>query len=1354
MKKKQLFGKSAFSRVLGMGLGLAMVFTSTPFTSYAAAGMQNTAAYAPEEDEVSIDDVISEKDDISESGETGINDENGLSDENSGNEEIVLNDENSEDEPAIGSAGEEEAVGEGESSMERVEINQGLSLHPGLNDGQESYINDFVAKKQTVIMIKIPGSDSMTEDQAKEAVKNYKMEARAVTNGQEADNAELSANGDNFSVKRAYTKFCELDGWYATASFANGPDKGTYNFHIKDGDKEIAQNLGVNFYETVPLNILVVPVNTYYSARYTGGAPEGKKAYNCSMNYYAADGSEKPWSSLLGDLKSYLLDTYPIAEVNFEEAKELDCSDPKYDVVAQGDGQKNLWDEVCKLQTKNKEGKDRYDLILAFVPYRQDQGGGQGFTFGKPANIITYTDKDMFPTVAHEIAHCYQVGDEYDGGSLNNDVNYAPNGYKGRNYVTGAEITSNSGAHEYWMTPKEFNARGNGSMKGKADENGLGTMIYLNLHPYSLSQEKFICWAGVDPATGKAAGSEVYPTISWMGSGFTGCDGYYWTTGPIWDQLFKSFVKKEKKEAAGGETSEETVTNVDVFRNSLSAAEEGDYTLFADEDDFYYDDDCRWGDSRMVEVDGWLDRAGNGSVTVNDMAPLFSYDGDLEFIEVLDDVYKSDANKKNVYTFAALDKDGRIITSPVDGQPAAVEFWGSFYNPSNGDLKDPIPKEKHFHFDAEYPEGTADFAIANGTIEDVVKASEPKYLWKMSADAYFEGTDFEKTPEGYLLYADVNSEYAEVEWEVAYDDESENAKDLLYTEIYYCPEGDDGQAYYVACSDDEDWEEGYICFNTDGDFDTKWTRNAYVWIKVTNRVNACDIYSDSNEVTLCYSEIALSGAGIKASKDGDQTVYTAECTGKAIEPKTTVKAYNPETGKYISLKKDVDYSVSYQDNVEVGFATVTVQGIGLYAGKNTREFEITPKDIAGFVPEEIPNLTYSSNMNSVVMPYLNMKDSSNNQLVNGRDFSVKFNDKDNLDDLFAEAPNSPTTVTACYYGKGNYAGYTRKSVTFDVVPAKENPVCLSQDNTTITLKAESAQYTGKAVKPKVKSVVVKDAEGNEVTLKTSDYKVVYSNNVGIGTARVTIVGKKSYTGSAYRTFEIAPKKVKSLSVSGIRDQAYTGSEIKLEDMPIVVKAGGVVLTRGIDYTIEKGTGDFTKVSDKSSRPQVVIRLITVEEAQAANRKVSEYPRVAWADNVKDAKKTVTRSFSIVKVKLKSTAVSLVPKSAKTSENEVKLEGKVVGTVKNAPRADLKKYALIIEGEADELAKGADLSNAVVLKAFGAEVKEGYTITVSKAKDGKIGTIIIKADKDGSLSGTKKVKFLYQKAAAEGEEEAE
>ncbi|MCR4750187.1 MAG: hypothetical protein K5877_10410 [Lachnospiraceae bacterium] len=1355
--------RATLNRVLSIVLMFLLTFTQLPVMTFAAeAGVENAVEEVSDANTTVQDDVdtADETPVVSQEEETKPEETDVTVSDNEADETVSDNEaqETVSDNEAVISTVSDNSLSEGESSENNIEINQGMSVHTGLNDGNETYMNTFVAKKETVVMMKVPGSDSMTEEQAKAACANYKVQAKAVTNGQEADNNELNAEGgDSFSVKQSYDADCDVTkGWYAVVKFPTGPDKGTYNFHWYDGDNEIAKFEGVTFYETKVLNILVVPVKGYWSAKYDGGAPEAG-AYSCKeAKFQDANGNEQSWDQLVSELKKYLLDVYPVADVNITEGNELEAGSAEYDMVS-SDGQKKLWEEACKLQAKDKDGKDQYDLILAFVQYRQDQGGGQGYTFGKPTNIITYSDPDMLPTVAHEIAHCYQVGDEYDGGSFNNSVNFPPNGYKGRNFTSGEDISATEGANEYWQSPKEFKAAGKGGdKKDKIDENGAATMVKLSLHPYSLSQDKFITWAGVD-AAGNATGDTVYPTISYMGSGYKGSDGYYWTSSVIWDHLLQQFIVKEKpaenseppaEQQEGGEQQEEQ-SNAEVFENAIkSGVKIDENSIFTSESDFYFSDDYRFGDSRMVEVYGWIvkDEKNNIRFEVN---PLFSYDGDLEFTEVLEGVYKDHPEN---YTFVALDKEGNPIKSPVDGKWAATEFYGGFYSPSNNK----VMNEVNFNFDSEYPEGTEDFAIIKGGIKSIPETGKlTNVVWQLSKDknSYAE---FDAVPDGYLTYADVNAQTATVEWEVYYPEDAEEPYDnkdgVLYTEVYYCPEGDGGKTYYIGCSLDEDWEEGYISFETDK-FDVKWTRNAYVWIKVTNGVNAVDIYSDANEITLSNAQITLSGGGVTKKVVEGRTEYSAKYTGLEIKPSVAVKAYNPMTGKYVNLKKDTDFVVTYSDNIKRGTATVTVQGIGAYPGKSSAEFEITAKKFEG-TAEIIPNIKYEKDLDKAVAPYLQVKDTKGNQLTFRKDYYVEYSDgtktSQYLNKVVAKSPENNVKITATYKGLGNFEGTLKKKNVFEVLAADSETVGITNNNIRITFaKADkdtnkcTMQYTGKALKPAVKSVEIKSQndKGEEVwtTLKKTDYSLMYTNNVNIGTARVTVAGKKSYVGSGYATFEITPKEVTSLTVSGLKNQPYTGNEVNINELPIVVKAGGLTLTKGVDYTVEKDANSDYKNLGKT---KIIVKLI-----EAKGQKNT--PKVKWSAKAK--KTVVEKTFSIVKTGLNSSAVVIQTKNNDKSKNIIKdAEGQVIATMRAATKDEIKsgkrKFTFVIEGSADTLVKNADVSAALVVKAFGKDVDpKDYVVTVANTKNGKTGKITIKPVKGSkTYSGSKSITFMYVK----------
>lgn len=72
-------------------------------------------------------------------------------------------------------------------------------------------------------------------------------------------------------------------------------------------------------------------------------------------------------------------------------------------------------------------------------------------------------------------------------------------------------------------------------------------------------------------------------------------------------------------------------------------------------------------------------------------------------------------------------------------------------------------------------------------------------------------------------------------------------------------------------------------------------------------------------------------------------------------------------------------------------------------------------------------------------------------------------------------------------------------------------------------------YTGKALKP---SISVKN--GSKKLTAGTDYVVSYGANKNIGTAKLTITGRGSYTGTKTITFRIVPKKVTLVSVKNAK----------------------------------------------------------------------------------------------------------------------------------------------------------------------------------------------------------------------------
>ena len=111
----------------------------------------------------------------------------------------------------------------------------------------------------------------------------------------------------------------------------------------------------------------------------------------------------------------------------------------------------------------------------------------------------------------------------------------------------------------------------------------------------------------------------------------------------------------------------------------------------------------------------------------------------------------------------------------------------------------------------------------------------------------------------------------------------------------------------------------------------------------------------------------------------------------------------------------------------------------------------------------------------------------------------------------------------------------------------------------IVAKIPDQVYTGVAFTPEVS---IKD--GNKTLAKNVDYTLTYQNNVNVGAATVSILGKGNYQGTMTVTFQITPKSINVVGINPIADQTYRSTPI----MPDVsIKDGNRPLVKDVDYTL-------------------------------------------------------------------------------------------------------------------------------------------------------------------------------------------
>lgn len=251
--------------------------------------------------------------------------------------------------------------------------------------------------------------------------------------------------------------------------------------------------------------------------------------------------------------------------------------------------------------------------------------------------------------------------------------------------------------------------------------------------------------------------------------------------------------------------------------------------------------------------------------------------------------------------------------------------------------------------------------------------------------------------------------------------------------------------------------------------------------------------------------------------------------GKAQTPEPTLTAANGE-----KLRKDIDYTLTYSNNVNAGTATVTVTGKGGYTGTldKTLTFTIKPAPITVRadnvrcrISNEPDKLDYSISSGKVYngddIGDVTIKAVSRSGYSYGPvfDLKVKVTDRN---------PNYDITTK-------------NGTMTFTDVDGDDTYYYRDYDSEGLRIqKIAAVDYDGTYQEPEV---TVKDNDG-DVLREGTDYRLTYSDNLHAGTATVTAIGKGIHSGERdSRTFTIRKRDV-TVSVNDVtasKGETYSGT---------------------------------------------------------------------------------------------------------------------------------------------------------------------------------------------------------------------
>lgn len=372
---------------------------------------------------------------------------------------------------------------------------------------------------------------------------------------------------------------------------------------------------------------------------------------------------------------------------------------------------------------------------------------------------------------------------------------------------------------------------------------------------------------------------------------------------------------------------------------------------------------------------------------------------------------------------------------------------------------------------------------------------------------------------------------------------------------------------------------------------------------------ANDCYSGEIKATYKIKARNISGGSVELSQN------TYKYDGKKKKPEPTVIVDG------IWLQKDLDYTVSYKNNVNVGTAEICIKGKGNFTGTLVKNFIITESSHEHSYTSEITKKA-TCTKEGVRTYTCSCGDSYTEKIAKKEHTVVK--DKAVAATCTKTGKTEGSHCSKC--DKVIIEQETTEKIAHDYKTTSEkkatkskngsiNKECSGCGATTkqtiyaakkVTLSSTSYQYNGKNRKP---SVTVMDSKNKKISSKY--YTVSYKNNKKAGKASVTVKLKGRYSGTFTKTFEIKPESTVISKVSA----KSKGISVKWKKQN----------TQTSGYEIQYSTSSkFAK--DKTKTVTIKSNKTTSKNISKLKAKKKYYVRIRTYKNVKVDGKT-TKIYS-------------------------------------------------------------------------------------------------------------------------------
>jgi hypothetical protein len=349
--------------------------------------------------------------------------------------------------------------------------------------------------------------------------------------------------------------------------------------------------------------------------------------------------------------------------------------------------------------------------------------------------------------------------------------------------------------------------------------------------------------------------------------------------------------------------------------------------------------------------------------------------------------------------------------------------------------------------------------------------------------------------------------------------------------------------------------------------------------------------------------VDISGDDVYAAfADG---ITRRQYTGSAITPAVTVTfAGNLGT---VTLRKDVDYSLTYENNTNAGAASVKVTGIGNYSGSKTLSFDIfanlNDKTSVFTIPKQMYTGEPITELSGATIK------AGGNNLVLGTDYTLSITSTDSF----------RTKGTAIFTAESKYYEGTR-TVQFEIGNDASMYNVLGVSSTYV--------YDRSAHKP---VPVVTDKQGTVYSVDSVTYASTSDGDTCINAGNVKmqiVITSHGQSVTIPYNYTIEPKNINTASITPIADVDYNG---KAHTPTIRITDGTNLLTGS--PTSSNGSADYTYTYFNNTQPGT---------ATVSIQGINNYTGVAniyFAINVKAAPQMIVTAMPSGRLKVTWNKVS-------------------------------------------------------------------------------------------------------------------